>query len=40
MDIWIAPFKNWHLNSEREYDINKFNLTWNVTDYNTTVMEI
>ena len=40
VDIWLAPVDNWHLQGEREVDIRKFNLTWNVTYFNLTRMEI
>lgn len=40
MDIWLAPNDNWHLKLDEEYDLNKFNFTWNVTEFNTTMMKI
>ena len=39
IDIWVAPADNWHLDSEN-YMLGDLNLTWNVTNFNSTKMHV
>ena len=39
IDIWVAPYDNWHL-KEENFDMKLINTTWNITDYNTSHIDI